>query len=347
MPVARSRPSPLTIGAWPVDCRTATASHTRPWPNALPRQVQDSSACLADDVGVGNAKLHHYVPQFYLRRFVDSAGRLWVWDRDREGNRVFSTRPRSVAAESNFYLQPKLAEEGHDPLTMERQFADLEGEASSITAQWLNWIRQGKRGDLLAIPDINRNLISLFLALQFLRTAEARSILIAFFKSLGHPTDSDDEKRELHTEILWNDEIISLFADHIRHSSWLFGRNDTSTPFITSDNPVAFRSADNRMWLKAGVLHEGTYVVYPLAPDVIMYCYPDEGVWHDAKVSRFDRQISPVTLTDNMVQNENTSQVFMASRFVISNRAAFNMEHEFAKSIGTDIYAPPGRSISE
>jgi hypothetical protein len=42
-----------------------------------------------------------------------------------------------------------------------------------------------------------------------------------------------------------------------------------------------------------------------------------------------------------MVQDENTAQVFMASRFVISNAPAFSHEREFAKKIGTDIYASP------
>ncbi|WP_329258771.1 DUF4238 domain-containing protein [Actinoallomurus sp. NBC_01490] len=294
---------------------------------------------------MGDAKLHHYVPQFYLRRFVDSAGRLWVWDREKD--RTFSTRPGSVAAESNFYFQSELVRQGHDPLTMEKQFADLEGETSAITGQWLDWIRHGKEGDSLTIPDVNREIVSLFLALQFLRTADARSILADFCKAHGFTASSDDEKRALHTELLWNDELISLFSDRARNSTWLFGRNETSTPFITSDNPVAFRTPDNRMWLKAGVLREGTYIVYPLAPDAVMYCYPDEGPWRNARISRFDCQISPVTLTHGMIQNENTAQVFMASRFIISNRAAFDHEREFAKTIGTDTYAPPGRKLSD
>lgn len=298
-----------------------------------------------DDVWVSNPKLHHYVPQFYLRRFADQAGRLWVWDR--EADRVFSARPGSVAAESNFYFLTELAEQGHDPLTMERQFAAIEAEVSAITGQWLDWIRHGKPGELLAVPAVNRELISLFLALQFLRTADTRSILAALSESVGHAADSETERRALHAELLWNDELTSSFADRVGRCSWLFGRNATSTPFVTSDNPIAFRTADNRMWIRAGVLSEGTYIVYPLAPDVVMYCYPDEGPWRDARISRFDCRISPVSFTDKMVQDENTGQVFMASRFVFSNRPAFDQERDFAKTIGADIYAPPESRSSD
>jgi hypothetical protein len=90
------------------------------------------------------------------------------------------------------------------------------------------------------------------------------------------------------------------------------------------------------MWLKSGVFGEGVYITYPLAPDVVMYCYPDESVWRDARISRFDCRISPVDFNDDLVWNDNSAQVFMASRFVVSNRAAFDMEREFAKTIGAD-----------
>lgn len=52
-----------------------------------------------------------------------------------------------------------------------------------------------------------------------------------------------------------------------------------------------------------------------------------------------------MTFTDGMVESENTAQVFMASRFVISNRPSFDRERDFSKTIGTDIYAPPGESL--
>ncbi len=243
------------------------------------------------DIGMSTPKLHHYVPQFYLRRFTDSTGKLWVWDRKRD--RVFSARPASVAAESNFYSLPHLSELGHDPLTMEKQFADLEGEVATITRQWIDWIREDDPDPsadpdalLLPVPVVNRDLVSTFLALQFLRTEDARSILTALARTVGWVADSRADRRVLHAELLWNDELITFFANHIGRCTWLFGHNRTSTPFVSSDNPVAFRSSDNRKWLKAGVLAGGTYVVYPLAPDVVMYCYPDEGRWRAAKISR-------------------------------------------------------------
>jgi hypothetical protein len=221
---------------------------------------------------------------------------------------------------------------------MEKQFSDLEGQVAQITDQWLDWLRQMEPGDEISIPDANRELVSLYVALQFLRTADSREILAAFVEeSQGGKSLSAEEKRRLHTEMLWTDEVFQGLADRIKDATWLFGRNATPIPFITSDNPVAFRTSDNAMWLKVGLHMAGTYVVFPLAPDIVMYCHPKEPPWE--KIARFDRGLSPVVFTERMVEDENTGQVFMASRFVISPCRNFERERAFAKTIGTDLYA--------
>jgi hypothetical protein len=91
------------------------------------------------------------------------------------------------------------------------------------------------------------------------------------------------------------------------------------------------------MWRKTGLWAAGTYSVFPLAPDIVMYCHPVEPPW--LNVVPLDGCLSPVVFTDEMVESENSGQVFMASRFVFSRRDRFDAEREFAKTIGTDIYA--------
>jgi hypothetical protein len=286
-------------------------------------------------------KLHHYVPQFYLRRFSDSSGLLWLWDRDQDC--VFCARPGKVAAENNFYWHEELAALGHDPLIMEKQFSQLEGEVAQITEQWLEWLRNMKPMEKVEIPDINRELVSLYIALQFLRTADARDILAKFAEQhVHHAPITETEKRLLHLDMLWKDSIYRTLTERIKNATWLFGRNSTPTMFITSDNPVAFRTGDNAMWLKVGMYRDGTYSVFPMAPDIVMYCYPKEPPWE--KMSALDRCLSPVIFTEDMVESENSGQVFMASRFVISSCDGFDQEREFAKTIGTNLYEPYWKS---
>src|SRR5258706_1436624 len=84
------------------------------------------------------AKLNHYVPQFYLRRFASKKGRIWVWDKT--SDKSFSTTPKAIAAETDFYKLHDFAKIGRDPIIMEKQFAGLEGIASLITVQWFHWL---------------------------------------------------------------------------------------------------------------------------------------------------------------------------------------------------------------
>jgi hypothetical protein len=278
-------------------------------------------------------KLHHYVPQFYLRRFCDESARLWAWDRDND--RVFHTTPRSVAAEKGFYYLDLYAEE--DPLAMEKQFAYLESDSARITDQWVEMIRAEERMTRLPIPDQNRKLVSQFLALQFIRTADFRDILSAFATERAEGELDDLDRRVLHTHALWDEDLVGDFTDYIESAIWVFGKNESNTPFITSDNPVAFRTPDNSMWMKVHLFGTETYAVYPLAPDIVMYCFPRVEPW--LKTELLDGCISPVQFTEDLVVSENGGQVFMASRFVFSSRNHFADERAFASTIGTDKYA--------
>ena len=279
-------------------------------------------------------KLHHYVPQFYLNRFTDASGYLWIWERDR--NRIVRTSPHRIAAEKDFYRVCELAEYGHDPLLLEKQLSHLEGEVALITNQWLDWLRGMKPQEQIEVPDVNRDLVSLYIALQFLRTKDARDILAAFAQELeNHNPLSAAERQQLHLHMLWNSGSFREIATRIKNATWIFGRNTTSVPFISSDNPVAFRTADNSRWLKAAICSAGTYLVFPLAPDIVMYCHPPEHPWE--KLDKFDCCLSPVSFTDGMVESENCAQVFMASRFIISLRNDFDRERKFAETIGNRV----------
>ena len=50
---------------------------------------------------MARAKLHHFVPQFYLRRWCDSKGKLWVYPL--EGKEPFRAAPQQFAAETHLY----------------------------------------------------------------------------------------------------------------------------------------------------------------------------------------------------------------------------------------------------
>ncbi len=265
---------------------------------------------------MNSPKLHHFVPQFHLRRFADESGRLWAWDK--QADRVFQTSPASIAAGTQFYRLTQYESAGHDPLTMEKQLSDLEGQVALITDNWLARLEDAVPLEALPIPTVDRRIIALHLAIQFLRTADTREILAAFMEIRRGKSVSEVELRVLHTELLWDESLIETLAKRFRRSIWIFARNHTATPFITSDNPIAFRTGDNRRWQRSGIFARQTYLVYPLSPSAVLYCHPREGKFKN--LAKFNNCISPVPISDEMVQSENTGQVFMASRFIFSKR---------------------------
>lgn len=280
-------------------------------------------------------KLHHYVPQFHLRRFTDDSGRLWAWDRD--DDRVFPTSPGAIAAENHFYRLTHYEALGHDGSVMEKQLSALEAGMAEISDQWLAWVREMASHAEIPIPPTNRDLASKYFALQYLRTKDIRDILGALAGKESEEALSTPDIRILHTELLWNERAVGDLEEQFREAVWIFALNQTAIPFVTSDNPIAFRKADNRRWLRLPSFASGTYAVFPLSPDVVLFCFPRAAPWKGA-LDEFSNCISPATLNEEMVCSENTGQVFMASRFIISNRSDFDTERKFAATIGTDVW---------
>jgi hypothetical protein len=195
-------------------------------------------------------KLHHYVPQFYLKRFTKN-GRFWVFDKSTQT--TFRAGPRDVASERYFYRIPEFVGTDADPLILEKYFSEIEGFASEIIALFVERSSCAKENEKLVYTRDEKWVMSLYISLQFLRTVEQRRIV-----SLCAPNGvSEDERVNLHTRVIAGDGDILCergvareIANRIYRSIWLFGRNRTATPFFTSDNPVVFRTADSKIKLK-------------------------------------------------------------------------------------------------
>jgi hypothetical protein len=282
-----------------------------------------------------------------LVRFANERGHIGVFDKTT--GKVFATGPRALAAENQFYNLPEFTGTKIDPLFLEKQFAQLEGEACNITACWLRQLERliavertfveqhgSSPRDLkkalevapkLEIPDTNREIMSSFIALQFFRTADAREILKLFAEVSGvYKKDvSDDEARSLQATLLCQladgRGVVFDFARRIRESIWMFACNLSEVPFHTSDTPVLLKTPDNRKWLKGpGIFQPGVYVVFAITPTFILYC--KERTWWKT-LAPFDNCLSPIVITNVMSQHENSGHAGMSARFVFSPRDDF------------------------
>jgi hypothetical protein len=298
-------------------------------------------------------KLHHYVPRFHLSRFANEHGQVWTFDK--VTNKIFATGPMALAAERQFYTLPEFEGTDVDPLFLEKQFAELEGEAFNITSCWLRQIdeaisdetktqetsnndaarrlkQQFQEAGRVKIPGINRKIMSEFIALQFFRTADAREILKLFAEQNVYKGKIDkDEARALHAHMLCQladgKGMVSDLAKQIGESIWIFARNETAKLFHTSDIPVLLKTCDNRMWLKGpGIFQPGVYVVYAITPRLVLYC-KERSFW--GALDQFDSCVSPVVLTPEMIEHENSGHAGLSSRFVFSAQNDFDAAKSF------------------
>lgn len=251
---------------------------------------------------------------------------------DKITDRVFETTPNKIAGENRFYDVDDLRTIGADPQLLEKQLSDIESEVYKITENWLYLLEM--KG-AVKIPQINRKIISLFLALQLQRTVEARIILVQFAKhlqtigELKKEYDPEKDARSLHTRLLWDKKSMHNVTKRIADCIWIFAKNDSVQPFYTSDNPALVKSFDNKEWLfGSDVFERGMYIVYPLSTKWILYC-KDRQPWR--KLLRFDGLVSPVGFTVDMVNHENSGQVGRSTRFIFSNSPDFRLARKYLK----------------
>lgn len=121
--------------------------------------------------------------------------------------------------------------------------------------------------------------------------------------------------------------IISDFSHKIKNSYWIFGKNTTPIPFITSDTPVLMKTPDNKFWWKEpGLFGLGNYVVFALTPTIILYCY-EKSYWKQLEF--LDKHVSPIQFNPDMVDLENVGHSGLSKRFIFSPKNDFKKVIEY------------------
>ncbi len=214
-------------------------------------------------------KRHHFVPKFYLRNFSDHKKRVRMYARGTEKKPIV-TSVNNAAVESGFYTTTE--ESGETSQAVEELLSRIEGLAKAAIARML-------KGQFP--PDLeDRSNLSLFMALQLLRTPEHRRGYEARFdytlkvmfedwngenvrerlKGRGiEPTDEAVAEIMEVVENLHNYRVVPHQNEHMRtmlnvagkvapvilERSWLLGHSQRAT-FVTSDHPVVWRSEPSK-----------------------------------------------------------------------------------------------------
>lgn len=191
-------------------------------------------------------KQQHYVPQFILRNFRTCQESDQVYAFDKHQQKVFRSSIRNVAAEQGFYnidLKDRR-------ISIEPALADLEGKASGIVEAIV------RKESLAILTREDRYVLSVFIAVQFMRCPQRRSQIRKLNEAIGDlgrqigatPEQTEevvlDEEKQKQVSlelVIEAEKEVALFYEKY----WLLMKTEADMPFYISDSPVTMLNRNN------------------------------------------------------------------------------------------------------
>ncbi|MBR0868668.1 hypothetical protein ACVIW2_000084 [Bradyrhizobium huanghuaihaiense] len=296
-----------------------------------------------------NAKIQHYVPQYYLRGFVNEKRQLYVVDRPRK--KFFRVPTNKVGGEQHFNL---VTIPGINPFGMEEALSDLESKVAPVLEQVKGRHSLGDENDRNAILNLVAavtlrnpkqreaigemyNEVAQAQFAQGLATKEGYEPFLATMKAEGRQALPYEEMREMFAkqpelfkvtpshnfhimvEASLHEHLVQLYEG--RRWQVIVAGEDTGG-FVTSDHPVCLRWADveDHGDLSPGFAVPGTEVIFPLSPRLALR-------------GRFDGEENLVQLSKDEVATINSLLISNAHNQVYARDALFS----YMRAPGTPI----------
>jgi len=261
----------------------------------------------------GKKRREHYVPRFYLDAFGD---RLFVFDKQ-NGN-DFKSGSKNIAFGKGFYdLGPEI--------DLEAVIAQIEGRLRNGISELIDKSHPNN------ISEDGRIRVSVFVALQYVRTEEFRAWLKESYEKLASKMIKSNPKfkdikfkitmktelaRVLQAERIVDDTLPKL-ASILDRSRWALLLNNADVPFWTSDNPVAlFNPIDYGDKSGIGFAVKGIQVHFPLNSKLLLLIL-DPRSYETPPVNEIS--------DEELVIYENELELYNATRFVISSNDNFSL----------------------
>ena len=209
---------------------------------------------------MGNRKEHHYLPRFYLKNFSVGQQEVHIRLHNIESDFYFDHAAISDQAKKKYLY-------GKDDI-MESQLEKLEGHSSGV-------IRSIIDDDQL--PSSAADLLQLgkFILFQQARTVRHGEVMNTVFNTLNQGMFGDeapDDEMSIRDML----ELMTKRLPYLAHLDYKLIINDTSIPFITSDNPVVLYNQMmeiKRHRTPAAWANMGLQVFFPISPDHLIYIH--------------------------------------------------------------------------
>lgn len=319
---------------------------------------------------MADTKKEHYVPQCYLQNFVNENERIQVFDKVLLQER--SQLTSEVAMENYFYdidLNSLLKQTNEEKVKIDimkmvgvNDWNELEPIFSnkkyieqkylcpieSVYSQLLKEIiAKSYNGNLwviqncFAFSQIEKDLMSVFIALQSIRTKAFRETIGETIEKLYQILPSKlqkDKKFDLpkdivikankdfvklqHSSMLLNHETLLECGEILNQHIWVMYINQTDLPFYTSDTPVfTVPHKFDKYMSYGGFNSQGVEVVFPISPKLMIAMY--ERNYHSILIPLENKYI-PIT-DKSKVEAYNGLQVAQSYRCIYSSKNDFEI----------------------
>lgn len=221
-------------------------------------------------INMASHKEHHYIPQFHLRRFCTDAGQKFIGLYHHQNKFLFYKAPiRKQARIKNYY-----GSNGK----VEGVLSVIEGFAAIVIADII------RTCTLPAISSHDYTQLMYFILFQERRTRRAETTTNDQLNKLQE-TSYQKFGQTAPTDNISINEILLSAIDGINMCNYLRCQllvNQTSIPFITSDNPVVMNNElmeSLKQCSASGWASKGLQVFYPINPHLML-------IWTDPFVYR-------------------------------------------------------------
>ena len=327
---------------------------------------------------MADTKKEHYVPRCYLKNFVGENDRIQVFDKYK-----MQIRPQKImdVAMENYFYDIKFDElikkaesdesqnikidlmeivgtddwnqvlEVLDEKHLEKEFfCNIESVYSQLLQTLIEKSYNGNEWvieNCFMCSEIEKELMSLFVAIQVIRTKTFRDTLAETIEKthqvLAYKMQMNDENalpkdafeveankdfvKLQHSNMILNEEMTVHIAEILNNHIWVMYVNKTECPFFTSDNPVAnIPHKFDKYMSYGGLKSEGIEIVFPITPKLMLAMY-DENTYKNLFV---DRKFIALTSTEE-IDAYNRVQVINSNRCVFSSISNFEIAEQYCK----------------
>ena len=301
----------------------------------------------------------HYVPQRHLRYFANE-DKFFVYDKEKKQQRPGNIN--DYACERFFYdvdfdaLKNEILEQEPDfkfdpemeKLLKEIDEQHIEHWFGQNVETWLfdpldkiSTLYTMSNPQILNSIEVlsakNMNYISLFLAIQVMRSKEFRESITELYerlpmllmkkfaktqeekdyaKSLELKIKNENHKKVYHAQVLTDPEYAVHLAETFRAKIWMIGYNRTNMPFYTSDNPVV-KFGHNGY---SGFNSQGIEIFFPITTRLVLILKDPDYFYFE-----IDNHNHFVELDDVDVAFINSLQVQQSYRYVFDKSGDFKL----------------------